>query len=229
MTSGAAHDHDAADFVDAARHLGDILFGGGDFGSRLERGDARNLAVRLGADEVLRQRQMRDAAAGIGGGDSLMDDARCLRRQGNGVGIERDVTEEQVRIRRLEILGALHLARHVPGDRKNRRVFAACFVEAGDEMSAAGPGTPATDSEPAGELRLARGCKRSPFFMADTDPFDLAVTDSVGECIERVGDQPKYLPDANLFERVDQYVRDRLSHAFLLVYAVKYRPSYRQA
>jgi hypothetical protein len=37
---------------------------------------------------VLRQRQVRDARAGIGGGDLLMDDPRRLRRRGkmNGFG-----------------------------------------------------------------------------------------------------------------------------------------------
>ena len=48
MTSGAAHDHDAAGFVDAAGDLGNICLAGDDFGSRLERGDARNAAVGLG-------------------------------------------------------------------------------------------------------------------------------------------------------------------------------------
>ena len=140
MTSSTAHDHDAAGFVDAAGHLGNIRFAGEDFGTRLERGDARNAAVGLCGEDVHRQRQMRDAAAGIGGGDGLMDDGRRLRGRGNGLGIERDITEQHVGICRLKIVDTLQLARHVAGERKNRRVIATCFIKAGDEMRAAGSG-----------------------------------------------------------------------------------------
>ena len=80
MTSGAAHDHDTAGFVDAAGHLGNIFFAGDDFGSRLERGDTRNAAVGLCGEDVHWHRQMRDATARIGGGDGLMDDGRRLCR-----------------------------------------------------------------------------------------------------------------------------------------------------
>jgi hypothetical protein len=104
----------------------------------------------------------------------------------------------------LKILRALHLARHVPGERKNRRVVATCFIEAGDEMGAAGPGCSATDGEPTGELCLARCRERRPFLVADADPFNFAVADSVGDRIERVANEAEYVLDANLFEHVDQ-------------------------
>ena len=83
-------------------------------------------------------------------------------------------------------------------------MIATCFIEAGDEMGAAGPGCSATDAEPTGELCLARGRERRPFLMADADPFNFAVANSVGEWIKRVANKTKYLPDANLFENVDQ-------------------------
>jgi hypothetical protein len=105
---------------------------------------------------------------------------------------------------------ALQLARHLPGKRKNRRVVATCLIEAGDEMSAAGPCTPATDAEPAGEFRLAGGRERSAFLVADADPLDLAVAHSVADRIERIGNQPGYVRDADLFERVNQGVGHRL-------------------
>jgi hypothetical protein len=78
MTSGTAHDHDGPGLVDAAGDLGNICFAGDNFGSRLERGDARNAALGPRAEDVLRQGQIRDAAAGIGSGDGLMDDAGGL-------------------------------------------------------------------------------------------------------------------------------------------------------
>jgi hypothetical protein len=40
--------------------------------------------------------------------------------------------------------------------------------------------------------------------VADADPFNVAVADSVGERIKRVANEAEYVPDANLFEHVDQ-------------------------
>jgi hypothetical protein len=51
---------------------------------------------------------------------------------------------------------------------------------------------------------LACGCKRPAFFVADADLFNFAVADSVAERIKRIGNKAEYVPDANLFERVDQ-------------------------
>ena len=79
-------------------------------------------------------------------------------------------------------------------------MVATCLIEAGDEMGAAGPGRSATDSQPARELRLARGRERRPFFVADADPFDFAVANSVGERIERVANEAEYVRDANLLD-----------------------------
>jgi hypothetical protein len=59
--------------------------------------------------------------------------------------------------------------------------------EAGDEMVAAGSGRSATDTEPTGELGLARGRERRSFLVADADPFDFARTHDVANRIERVG------------------------------------------
>jgi hypothetical protein len=36
------------------------------------------------------------------------------------------------------------------------------------------------------------------------DRFDLAVADGVGDRIKRVANKAKYVPDANLFERLNQ-------------------------
>src|ERR1700751_2659150 len=99
---------------------------------------------------------MRDAAARIGGRDGLMNGGRGLCRRGNGLGVERDITEKQVGICRLKIVDALQLARHLSGKRKNGCVVTTCLIEAGDKMGAAGSGGSATDTEPPSELCLAR-------------------------------------------------------------------------
>jgi hypothetical protein len=80
MTSSTAHDHDGIGFVDAARHLGDVRFTGEDFRSRLERGDTRDTALGRCGEDVYWKRQMRDTAAGVGGGDGLMNDGWGLCR-----------------------------------------------------------------------------------------------------------------------------------------------------
>ena len=51
------------------------------------------LPLGLCGEDVHWQRQMRDAAARIGGGDGLMNDGWRLCRRRNGLGIERDITE----------------------------------------------------------------------------------------------------------------------------------------
>jgi hypothetical protein len=51
---------------------------------------------------------------------------------------------------------------------------------------------------------LARGRKRAAFFVADADPFNFALADSVAERIKRIGNKAKYLPDANLLEGLNQ-------------------------
>ena len=160
---------------------------------------------------------MGDAASRIGGRDRLMNDGRRLRRGGNGFGVERNVAEQQIRLGRLDEVGAVHLARHVAGQRQNRRVIAARLIEAGDEMSAAGPGRAGADPEPAGKLGLAGGGERRSLLVADADPFDIAAADRVGERIERVADQCENMLDSNLLEHADQDVRDCPGHMCLLL------------
>ena len=200
--AGAAHDDDAAGLVDAAAPSRRRR-------PRWARSRARGLSVatlddralRLRRQHVLRQGQMRDAGAGIGRGDGLVDHAGRLRRRGDGLGVERDVAKQQVRLGGLEEVGALHLARHVAGQRQHRRVVAAGLVEPGDQMRAAGPGGAGADAEPAGQLGLAGGGQRRAFFVAHADPFDLAAPHRIGQRIERVADQPEDLLDADLSER----------------------------
>src|SRR5262249_16666003 len=80
------------------------------------------------------------------------------------------------------------------------------FVEAGDEMVAAGTGRAGADPEPTGEFRLPGGRERRAFFMAHADPFDLAAPDRVAERVQGVADQAEDVSDADLLERFDQGV-----------------------
>jgi hypothetical protein len=89
-------------------------------------------------------------------------------------------------------------------------VVAARFIEAGDQMVAAGAGGAGTHAEPAGELGLPGGGQRRTFFMPYADPFDLAVPDRIRQRVERITNQSKDMPDADLFEHADQKFRNRL-------------------
>jgi hypothetical protein len=40
--------------------------------------------------------------------------------------------------------------------------------------------------------------------VADANPFNFAVADSVGDVVSRVANEAEYVRDADLFERVDQ-------------------------
>ena len=81
MTSGPAHDYDAAGLIDAAGDIGDVRRARRQRRPRLQGREARNAAFSLRPDNVLRQREMGDTASGIGGGDRLMNDARRLRER----------------------------------------------------------------------------------------------------------------------------------------------------
>src|SRR5260370_39339818 len=86
-----------------------------------------------------------------------MNDGRRLGRGGCRLRVKRDVAEQQVGLGRLDEVGTLQLARHVAREREDRRMVAARFIEAGDEMRAAGTGRTGTYGEAAGGLGLAGG------------------------------------------------------------------------
>ena len=215
--AGAAHDDDAVGAVDPLGDLGDVACGSGKFRSRPKRRKARHDALGLRREHVLRQRQMRDARAGIGRRDRLMNDGRRLRRGRDGFGVERHVAEQQIGLGGLDKISAMHLARHVAGQRQHRRVVAACLVKPRDQMIAAGAGGAGTNRKPPGQFCLAGGGEGRAFFVADADPFDLAAPHRIGQRIEGIADQSEDLLDADLFEHANQLPCDRLCHCPLLM------------
>jgi hypothetical protein len=159
---------------------------------------------------------MRDAASGIGGRDRLMEDSRGLLWRRDGFGVKRNVAEQQIGLGRLKEVDAVQFARHVARERENRRMIAARFIKAGDEMRAAWAGRAGAYSQPACELSLAGSGEHRSFLVADADPFDAASANCVGERIERVTDQSENVLDTDLLEHVDQNVCDCLGHLQLL-------------
>src|SRR5260370_22679030 len=109
-----------------------------------------------------------------------MNDGRRLGRGGYRLRVKRDVAEQQVGLGRLDEVGTLQLARHVAREREDRRMVAARFIEAGDEMPAAGTGRTRTYSEPAGELCLAGGRERRALLLAGAAPRDFAAAQPTG-------------------------------------------------
>src|SRR5262245_4381960 len=155
---------------------------------------------------------MGNTSAGVGSRDRLVNDRRRLRRRGNSLGIETDITEEQVRLGRLDILGPAQLARHVARKGKDRRMVAGRFIEAGNEVCAARTGGACAHAQATGQLGLSCGGECSSLLMPDADPLDLAAANRVAQRIEGITDQAENLPDPDLFEDADQDVCYRLSH-----------------
>ncbi len=153
---------------------------------------------------------MRDAGAGIGGRDGLVNDAGRLCRGRDGFGVERDVAKQQVRFGGLDVVGALQWARHLAGQRQHRGMVTARLIESRDQMIAAGAGGAGANRKLPGELGLAAGGQRRALFVPDPDPFDLALPHRIGERIEGIADQSEDLFDADLFEHGDQLARNRL-------------------
>jgi hypothetical protein len=90
VAAGAAHDENAPRRVDPARDTGDVLGARHDLRAWLQSLDAGDVAVGVRQDDVLRQCEMRNATARIGGGNRLMDHRGSLLRRDDGFRVKRD-------------------------------------------------------------------------------------------------------------------------------------------
>ena len=102
--------------------------------------DAGDVAVGVRQDDVLRQCEMRNATARIGGGNRLMDHSGSLLRRDDGFRVKRDIAKQEIGLRALEVVNAVQLGRHVAGDCEHGGVIVCRLVEARDQMVAARPG-----------------------------------------------------------------------------------------
>src|SRR5215470_17836879 len=127
-----------------------------ELGIRPQRRNARDAVIGFGFHHIEWKRQMCNAAARVGSRDRLMNECRRLRCGGNSFGIERDIAEQQIRLGRLEKVDAAHLAHHVAGKSKDRRMVAGCFIKSSDKVRAARTGRACADAQAAGQLRLSR-------------------------------------------------------------------------
>src|ERR1700680_5082719 len=115
MATVAAHDHDAVGLIDSARDFCDVGFARGKLRPRLQGCDTGDTTFCLRGNDILWKRQVGTATAGIGSRNCLMNDARRLRRGGDCFGVERDVTEQQIGLCRLDVVSPMELAWHVAG------------------------------------------------------------------------------------------------------------------
>jgi hypothetical protein len=224
MAAGPAHDENAAGRVYPARDTGYILRAHRDLRARPQSVHAGDAAVGSRQDDVLRQCEMSDAAARVGRGDRLMDDGGGLLRRIGSFRIERHIAKQQIWIGGLDVIDALHFARHVAGEREHGRVVPRRFVKASDQMGAAWPRGAGADRKTAGQLGLTRRRQSRAFFMANANPFDGRASQGIGQRIERVADQRENLLDADAFKNTNQCIRDRLSHVFPTYRSGSYRP-----
>ncbi|WP_245286878.1 hypothetical protein [Bradyrhizobium sp. Tv2a-2] len=128
----------------------------------------------------------------------------CSRR--DGLGVKRHIAEQQIRLAALKKLDSLQPPRHLARKRQHRRMMAACFIESCNKMIAAWARGARANRKPAGQLRLAGCCKCRAFLMPDSDPFDVAAPNCIRQGIERIADQSKNLPHADLLQHVDNHL-----------------------
>ncbi len=214
-TAGAAHDRNAPGRVDALARLGNRLLGGHHLGQRPECCNAGDAGFRLRLEHVLRTRQMRHTAAGIRGTDCLMDELCGLHCRRDGLGVQRDVTKEQIGLGRLNVVGAVKLEWHVARKREHRRVIPARFIEPGDQVRAPRARRSAAHAQSSRQLGLACSSESGAFLVTHANPLDLAVPHRVRERIERVPDQSEYVADADPLQRTDQQFRYGSGHTRL--------------
>jgi hypothetical protein len=97
-------------------------------------------------------------------------------------------------------------------DQDDRRTIAIGFIEAIDEVEAAGAAGTGTGHELPGELPFRARREGARLLMAHMDPLDLALMDGVGDAVKRVTDDPVAPLYAGCLQRVDQHIRDSLAH-----------------
>jgi hypothetical protein len=180
VAAGAAHDENTPRGIDPARDTGDVLGARRDLRAWLQSLDAGDVAVGVRQDDVLRQCEMRNATARIGGGNCLMNHRGSLLRRDDGFRVKRDIAKQEIGLRGLEVVNAVQLARHVAGDCEHRGMIVCRLVEARDQMVAARPRGPGADRKTPSKLGLACGGKCSALFMAHANPFDGGVPHRVG-------------------------------------------------
>jgi hypothetical protein len=116
VAAGAAHDENTPRGIDPARDACDVLGARRDLRAWLQSLDAGDVAVGVRQHDVLRQCEMRNATARIGGGNRLMDHRGRLLRRDDGLRVKRDIAKQEIGLRALEVVNAVQLARHVAGD-----------------------------------------------------------------------------------------------------------------
>src|SRR6202035_1038899 len=88
----------------------------------------------------------------------------------------------------LDRIEAYVLAHHLGSDQDDRCTIAIGFIEAIDEVEAAGAAGTGTGHKLPSELPCRARCEGAGLLMAHMDPLDLALTDSVGDAVKRVAD-----------------------------------------
>ncbi len=115
----------------------------------------------------------------------------------------------------LDRLEADVAAHDLGGDEHHRRAVAIGFVEAVDEMEAAGTAAACAGDEALQQHAFAGGGKGARFLMAHVDEVDAALLDRMSDAVHRVADNAVAVLDPRFLERFDQDIGDSLAHGLL--------------
>ena len=96
--------------------------------------------------------------------------------------------------------------------RNERRTIAIGFIEAVDEVQAAGATGTGTGHKLSSELPFRARREGTSLLMAHMDPLDLALMDGVGDAVKRVADDPVAPLYAGCLQCFDQYIRHSFAH-----------------
>jgi len=213
LAAEAAEDGYRLGLIDHLRQRRDVFGRRSDRGARAQGGDAGDGAAHLRREHVRRDRNMRDAALAVSLRDGLMDHRCRLVGRGDDLAVDADIVEQGDGIVLLQIVDAALGRGDATGNRQHWSVILARFVEPGDEVVGARPGSAAAHAEAAGDFRLTGRGQRRAFLVPHADPLHLVLPpDRVSEGVEGVTDNAEHLVGSELIQSSDEKFGDSERH-----------------
>ncbi len=198
-TPGSAKHRHALARVQHRRQLREVVSVGYLHGLVREQpiGDLR--LQRLERD-IPRHHHDRDTALGDGDAHGTIQDLRQLLRPRDQFDIVAALLEQDLGVRRLEVVDADLRAGDVRGDRQHGDAVALAIEQPVDQVQVARAATAGADGESAGDVRLGAGSEGRALLVSHVDPFDVAVhaAQRVRETVERIADNAIDALDARL-------------------------------
>jgi hypothetical protein len=173
----------------------------------------RRFLVRGSIGDVRRDDEHGDTAfrqGGLAGRDCL---APGLFRGHDHLAIDAAALEHVIEIDLLDRFEPQVLPDDLRCDQNDRGAVAIGFIEAIDEVEAAGAAGSGAGRETAGEQRFGRCREGAGLLMPHVDPIDLATIDGVGDAVQCVADDSVARLHAGRLQCFDQQIGYPFSHS----------------